>query len=285
MWHFDNIPKKMHCYWGRSRPLSYLRFLTVKSFSQLNPDWEIIVYTDQDTEYVPQSWQSTSFEKEDTYKGKDWFPELEKVEGTEIVEVDFSDTPVANKHDVFKSDFLRWRLLRDQGGLWSDFDIVYFKPIHYLPENKVHNRGMETILCKYDWLGKYAIGFIMASPNNLLMDRVCNLFDKYFDETRFQSGGNELLQQATSTKRRFSNFSLMLHEKCVYPLLYNSLHKLGDMSERWSESIGFHWYGGAKIMVSAENTVRETDNILVGDIELNLRNALVEAQKPCSLYL
>ena len=37
------IPKIFHSYWDGS-PLSFLQYLTVKTFQDLNPDWEINLY-------------------------------------------------------------------------------------------------------------------------------------------------------------------------------------------------------------------------------------------------
>ena len=51
----------------------------------------------------------------------------------EKIEVDLNELGVDNRMpESFKADFLRWRLLATAGGLWSDFDIIYFKPMESL---------------------------------------------------------------------------------------------------------------------------------------------------------
>ena len=38
------IPKIAYFYWNDNTPLSYLRYLTLKTFRSLHPDWDVYLY-------------------------------------------------------------------------------------------------------------------------------------------------------------------------------------------------------------------------------------------------
>ena len=41
-WHLK-VPQILHLYWNMEK-LSYLQYLTVRTFMEINPDWEIILW-------------------------------------------------------------------------------------------------------------------------------------------------------------------------------------------------------------------------------------------------
>ena len=51
------IPKKAHFYWGGER-LSFLRWMTLKSFRIFNPDWEIILHRPTIPFHLHKTWTS-----------------------------------------------------------------------------------------------------------------------------------------------------------------------------------------------------------------------------------
>lgn len=275
MWHLDNIPKIMHCYWGVSRPLSFFRYLTVASFSKLNPDWAIKVYSPKNKNIISPSWERHE-EGRQEYTGETYFKYLQELNNVKIYEIDFSETIVEKHHDVFKSDFLRWHLLRDIGGLWSDFDIIYFKPIEKLKENIPSYSKEQLFLCRYNKTFRRdpadAIGFLMAKPGNKVMGTVCSLLQKTFSEKNYQSIGNSLLKKAYTNQDKF----ILMEQDCVYPISYNNLNYESFKKESFSSSIGFHWYGGSILMIEAENKISEKHNLLSGNIEENIRETLMK---------
>ena len=169
MWYLNKIPKIAHFYWGNPT-LPYLRYLTIYSFYKFNPDWEIRFYYPK-YPYTINTWKS----KEQRYKfiGKDYYAELRKLP-IKIIEFDMKNIGISNDiSEVFKSDYLRWFLLATVGGLWSDMDIIYFKPMNTLINNKEEKKEIDTLIsiCKEGYRNKFkyhhSIGFMLASADNV----------------------------------------------------------------------------------------------------------------------
>jgi len=116
-----NIPKVIYLFWGGT-PLSYLRYLTVKTLSDLNPGWEIRVYTGNFC--TPPGWKTG--EQAQFYRGEDYLPRLQDLPNVVIHPVVRDD--LQGFHPAIVSDILRWELLQ-KGGFWSDFDILYTAPL------------------------------------------------------------------------------------------------------------------------------------------------------------
>jgi hypothetical protein len=121
----NNIPKICHLYWDKT-PMSFLQTLTIDSFHRYNPDWKIFVYIPKNTyngnaSYIPN------------YIGKDFFYLVENKEYVEIKEIDINDYKVSTDlHNILRSDIFRYKILYEIGGVWSDFDVIWLRPIDYL---------------------------------------------------------------------------------------------------------------------------------------------------------
>ena len=113
-WH--RIPKHAYFYWGDLNTLPWVRFLTLETFRYHNPDWKMSLYTSK---------YSTKYKKE--------FSKLNvEVGTTNVEEIANYDLSMFSNHiqDVCRSDFLRWYLLYEYGGLWSDMDIIYINSMN-----------------------------------------------------------------------------------------------------------------------------------------------------------
>src|SRR3990167_3933309 len=99
----DNIQKTFFGYWD-GNPLSYMNYLTVVSFKNLNPEWQIIIYMPlKKCQYI--GWNTP--EQKDKYIGKDYLNELKNI--CEIRIVDFDKIGFKNDiNEVIKSDYLRY---------------------------------------------------------------------------------------------------------------------------------------------------------------------------------
>lgn len=260
----------MHCYWGTSRPLSCLRYMTVLSFATHNPDWKIKVWKPKDEQVIPKSWKAQGDETTYEYKNKDWFPVLETIPNVDICEYDFENTVVENQHDVFKSDFIRWNLLHDYGGLWSDFDILYTKPLDSLLENIDAYQDITCLMPSYNGTGGcvFPIGFILSAPKHIIFSKAIEACADNFRSDSFESIGNSTIHRVLGEigTRDF----LDITSECVYPILYNNLVNINDGKE-WKNCIGCHWYGGAALMGKHEERIQNPE--LITD-EISLRKEL-----------
>ena len=122
------IPKTFYAYWDGS-PLSYLQYLTIVTFQEFNPDWYVVLYMPI-KRFEAKTWES--FENKTVYTGKDYLGDLLQLD-IEIRKIDFETIGFKNEiSEVIKSDYLRYWILGNYGGLWSDMDVIYIKPISKL---------------------------------------------------------------------------------------------------------------------------------------------------------
>ena len=123
MWN-KTIPQKLYLFWDGS-PMSWLQMLTVTSFHKYNPTWTIYVYEPNVTyrqlaknTYIPD------------YTGKDWYPKLRELEYVKFVNFNLSEYGIKpDSHGIQCSDQWRARILYENGGMYSDFDVLWLKPM------------------------------------------------------------------------------------------------------------------------------------------------------------
>lgn len=121
----NKIPKKLHLYWDKS-PMSKLQVFTIETFHRLNPDWKIFVY-------VPIQPFTGNLNITPIYYGKNFFSMVENNSDVNIVDVDLNEYGVkTDLHNILRSDILRYHLLYNIGGVWSDFDVLWLQPMEYL---------------------------------------------------------------------------------------------------------------------------------------------------------
>lgn len=246
MWYLKKIPKILHVYFG-GRKIPYVRYLTIKSFKILNPDWTIKFYYPQ-YPYEKNSWQS--FEQKYVFNGDDYFDEIKNLH-TQMMPIDFQQIGINNGvSEVYKSDFLRWFLLFTEGGLWSDMDILYFRPMNSLVFNNMENENIDTGAC----ISKYghSVGFMFGSQNNEYYATLWDDSRKTWDNTNYQSIGSILVNRHFPTIESIEKKCPKLHPinipmDVVYA--YNALdikkiYNCEDMSQFTKQSIGLHWYAG-----------------------------------------
>lgn len=238
MWN-DKIPKVLHTYWGKNKRLSYLRYLTIKTFMIRNPEWQVIVHYPR-THSNKITWD-TGEQSYGGTTGTDYFTMIlsEINNRLEVREFKFQaemgvseDTP-----EVLKSDILRWYLLHKEGGVWSDLDIVYIAPMESMSID-----DNDAYVC---YNGKYfSIGFLMARPRNDFYRVMYNTARDILRSRRklgYRIVGNKLFPD-----------DAVLHcgnidPRVVYPVAYNETKKLfhsGQERMDLDKSLGVHWFGG-----------------------------------------
>jgi hypothetical protein len=153
--------------------------------------------------------------------------------------------------EVHKADLLRWFILGQYGGIWSDFDVLYINPI----TESIHNNMVGVGLCQYRAIPKQpleylAIGFMYAegqSGKRFFNDLFTYGRDKFWYEpnirSRYQAFGAELLKGYLEKYGSKVNF---MDPRLVYPRFQHH-----QIKKYWSpepcdlsHSIGCHWYGG-----------------------------------------
>lgn len=259
MWHLTQIPKVAHFYWGGG-PLSYLRFLSIHSFKKQNPEWQIKFHRPVSDSQAPAAW--TNNIKQDF---RDQITTLD----VDVIEHDFEQYGFDNQaHEVHKSDFLRWRLLATEGGLWSDIDIFYTKSIEYLAENTPENVGIDVALCPLKPPHKHTVGFMLASKHNNFYKYISEVALANYNKDVYQCMGSDLLNG------RFENFKVFgqqfphnqfvfLNKKGVYVITSKTIDQFYQSDGSGSRKkfnnahvIGYHWFGGHPQSQEFENNLQ-----------------------------
>jgi hypothetical protein len=269
MWHLTKIPKIAHFYWGGGA-LSYLRFLSVKSFTALNPDWQVYVHVPSVNSTVLPTW--ATFQQQNVNISTDFRVQLDQLNIT-VITHDFDSYGFDNQaHEVHKSDFLRWKLLAEQGGLWSDIDILYLRSMANLVENCEDNADLDTILCPLSPPRKHTVGFMLGSKNNAFYQHIHTLSLANYDPNQYQCMGSELINcrypSLNSFHEQFPQHQFaFLHRACVYVIDSKNIEQFYQPVDRYSQKklsssqvIGFHWFAGHPRSQAFENEFT-SDNI------------------------
>jgi len=240
------IPKIFHVYWGGG-PMSYLRFMTIKSFMKYNPDWEIRYYHPT-THSIHKTWV-TNEQKYDVTLCDDYTPELMKLPITKF-QVDFQIYNFNNDMpEVHKSDFLRLELLSTIGGLWSDMDIIYFKSMNSLYFNCLKYSHIETFYCDHNY--GHSIGFLMSSPENKFFAKLKEIAIQEYSPLNYQSLGcviyNKYFKSGESIEALTASHNISMD--VVYAHDAGHIEDIVNTNQPkfTEESIGIHWYGGSPI--------------------------------------
>lgn len=121
-----NIPKICHLMWD-GYPMAELNTFTPLTFHRLNPDWKIIVHL---TKQKPEELGKNVYVPE--YKGKDYFHLVREMDFVEIREVDLIELEINTAMPACSnSDMFRRRILYEEGGVWSDFDVIWLRPMSH----------------------------------------------------------------------------------------------------------------------------------------------------------
>jgi len=238
------VPKILHVYWGGGK-LSWVRYCTVETFRRLNPDWEIRFYyplypTTVKTWLTPEN----KLDEPET----DYTQTIMGIPITKIP-IDFRNIGFKNEaSEVHKSDVLRLHLLSTVGGMWSDMDIFYFKPMSEFYLNKTKYSHIDTFYCNRVY--GHSIGFLMATQGNELFKELYDLVKYNFTHLHYQSLGANLYNQYFREPKdveRVTPHAINISMDVVYS------HPAGDTAELLDpkqkpkftkKSLGIHWFGG-----------------------------------------
>lgn len=242
------IPKRMNFFWvGR---MSWLRYLTIETFTRMNPDWEVRLY---EPTIPPRQKRWTSKADDDgEYKGQDWITELPgSIQRRTWVPP--QPLPAAQMSDVFQ-----WDLLATNGGFYSDLDIVWVKPL-----NTSYDHQADCVFCLE---GNFmAIGF-MASQEKCPLYKDLTKFLSYKLSNiayNYQELGVTLLMRFTRTKRGLTSGQRILRvlqgkypqlkfnivpTETVYPMDWKQIQNIFERVQPvHQKSYGLHWFGGSPL--------------------------------------
>ena len=248
-----NYPKLLFLYWDLSK-LSYLHYLTIKSFNYHNPSWKIIIYI-PNIITKEKSWDTD--EQKDEYNGSCWFNKVKNISNVRIMEVNLSKIGFYNEaSEVIKSDYFRYYILEKHGGIWSDFDILYTNSVEkQLPfdENNIlfkcksykNPKNKESTYIEY-----YPVGFLVSKPKSKLFNFIKKKCLEKYDPTSYQSIGATMLRYIFHNYNNIDSIRMCNHELYL-PWAWNELYEFYD--EEYinntlpQNNVGIHWFNGSNI--------------------------------------
>jgi hypothetical protein len=151
--------------------MTELQTFTVRSFHELNPDWEINVYVPRINTQV-----KVDFIAENT--GKDYFPIVKKMKYVNIIPINLEDYGIDKSlHAQNQADLFRYHILYENGGVWSDFDVIWVRPMWYM--EKIQHLGdmedMRTLVCMYELTEKHHnIGVMISAKGTDFIKSLIN---------------------------------------------------------------------------------------------------------------
>lgn len=239
-----NIPHILHLYWGRNQPLSFMRYMTVRSFVHFNPGWRVVMWHPQCPSQA-KTWSSREFPVTPD-AAHDHFDDalaLPRVTAR-IVTADMPNVP-NDTPEVMKSDLLQWQVMSSiDGGFWSDTDILFTRPMSDLQVP----RDADAVLYRHrDRLHQtfYTIGFMAAGLGAArFFSGVARQAHEDLDPTQYQSGGGTALRRYIEAHPP----GCVIHwpsPTTIYPVdgvRVNDLYRgfIGIPKDM----IGVHWFGG-----------------------------------------
>lgn len=231
----------IHLIWDES-PLSFLNLCTILSLREYNPGVGIVIHRLSGT--LRPTWKSGEHRLK--YTGKDHWLDIPK--DVHVVKLEIKD----GNNSVHKSDIARIQILEREGGYYSDFDIVYVKPlVEFNADFAIGYQGLPN------GNSYFPFGFMYGKRECKTLHYISSF--KQNDRLSYQSYGVELLRVIF----QFDNLSLedastKLGEitgdsvECFDPKLYlpytdltNDLFFVGKSLKALPEvTIGVHWFNG-----------------------------------------
>lgn len=258
-----NIPRIAHFYWGGT-VMPYLRYMCLYSFKKYNPNWRIILYTPTDLTST-QSWGT--FENKEELNTEDYSHRLKDI-GVEVCPFSMSTLGYSDDlPEVTKSDLLRLYVLYTHGGLWSDNDILYFRPMNHTFKNTHHTayfcyrRGGPTQADTPENGPLYhSIGFLMGAVGNPYFKRLFVNAKSRLNPGNYQSVGSPYYAQMINIKEaNIHNIDIQVVYPSRSPQVMFSLPASTFTGMISPNTIGWHWYGGHPECGKGQNLVTENN--------------------------
>ena len=250
------IPKELHLYWDGSN-MSRLQTFTVTSFHKLNPDWKINIY-------MPKKKYDGSmrFSFIPNYVGPDYFHLIKELDYVNIVTIDLDAYAIRRDiHDILRSDIFRYHILHDIGGVWSDFDVIWLKPMSHFNNIEYHgNTPIKDVSAIASFIqgthGGHSIGIMIHAKHDPYAKALVEATKRVKPPFSHEVFGGDMLNTYYSTLDSLSIFEGVIGARfeTYYPYIIHppnaTIHKLyfeNDLSCINNNVMCVHWYNGHKL--------------------------------------
>lgn len=255
------IPKRMYFFWSGTA-LSWMRYMTLYSFRKFNPEWEIILCLSNNTT-SEKNWFGPEVQDFFNYSGANYLDKISEL-SVQIEPVDFPDNFKADIiSPIHESDLYRYYKLYNNGGFYSDTDILYFRPIDDF-YNSLRENNINTVI--HHCHAYATIGFLGAEVGNIFYKDLFNLATSLNKISAYQDFGVELIYKfcdlsknntsineiSNILKERYKNLNICsIPDYLVYQYDWNNISnafgKAYGINTFNAKAIGYHWYAGSSI--------------------------------------
>jgi hypothetical protein len=230
--------------------MSLLQTFTVKTFHDLNPDWDIIVHLIKQRPdqlgkniYVPD------------YAGNDYFHLV--VPFVHVSEIDLEEEGIGtDKYPSMTSDIIRLKMLYKWGGVYSDFDVIWLKPMsEFYRVNCIGDPfDFDTTDCFFNfWHGHHNNSNIVSFPGTeylkFFMEEQRKVKPPYSHQAINTDLSNRLFPDYHTEIKMFPKI-LFLKYNVFYPysiMFLEQLYQRLDLSPLLQEPMAIHWFNGHRL--------------------------------------
>lgn len=265
-----NLPKNIYFYWG-NETMSFFRYMSLYSFKKFNPDWNVILIKRKNPIAPKQhNWE----ERLDSiyFKGEDCSYFIEDIDITiKYLEDEYPEIAELNFQENHISDLLLFKILGEQGGIVSDTDILFYKPINY---EKIKNIDVGIISFKgYPKENYIPLSFMLGKPNKFFKE----MYERFKNKINLKVWDNSpsLMDSFKQIKNKFKDLNIVrLPSHMVFPFSETNKEPyeyfklmFEDRVGTPQDSIGMHWYG-------ANPNSQRFNNMLTKDNYMNSDNTI-----------
>jgi len=223
------IPKIAHFFWAGG-PLSYLRHMTLVTFRNHHPDWDMRLWWSDDggrSHAVGWDVEEQDFQSD---AGKDYF--IKSVDVADLYEYPHH----LDKAPNYRSDFFRWEILHEFGGWYLDLDQIILRPFDELCAHAF-------VYAEYG--GYTPVGVIGSAPGLTFVAEMVEGCARHYDPSDYNSIGPWLMWK-TLRDSAFNGIDALNSSTLFYPVpLSSSVDLIYDGSfKNPSGSYALHWFGG-----------------------------------------
>lgn len=246
----EDIPRICHLYFGGSGPMAKLMVFTILSFHRYNPEWQIKVYKtkQKNNELGKNKYVSV-------YDGKDYFYMIESLPYVNIKVIDVTDYGIKKDiHSILGSDMFRMKILYDEGGLYSDFDMLWLKPIEELMNVDYFGDidEFQSTVCFHKWIiGHHTASNILARPRSEFILSIIKEQQKIKAPYGHLDFSTALMNKKYPELKSIPFPVLALRYRTFYPYSIfnlNQLYKADDITPLQDKNVlGIHWFNGHEL--------------------------------------
>lgn len=191
-----HVPKAIHFIWIGPKPFPKDSIENLKSWKKFHPHWEINFWTDSKDRPLPISGMNRRL----------------------IQDYDFgpvSGLIASTDSWAEKADLIRYKILYDEGGVYSDHDVEVFRPISPLAKSYDFVVGLEWFNY-HPWMDSCVSpcnAIIIARPGHPVLREAISRIISHWDELGARFSGKDpsgVLQRVIA--RTFDNFALSVKE-------------------------------------------------------------------------